>query len=81
MDIKKIGDVVYEKEVQELKAKTKAKGIILVVIEGDRNTNVYECATAVDSDKVAGIPGFLFALAIRIARDLENFFNLHGKNN
>lgn len=75
------GKTVYEKEARDLFAKVKAKGIILIVIGGDRNVDHYEVTSMITGEEIRKVPGFLMALAVRIAHDVARLFTPSGLSN
>jgi len=74
----------YEKEVRELLDRLKCKGVILIVIDGERpGADHYEVASALKGNviDIAKIPFFLMTLAQKFAADINGLMTNRGSKN
>lgn len=84
MDELHVGKVsVFEKEARELMEKVKAKGVIIIVIEGNREgADHYEVASVIKGDplEMMKLPYMLMALADKFMRDIKNLIRPENRN-
>lgn len=69
----RFGTVVYKNEVEELMARLRAKGIVLIVIKGKRNHDDVEFSSMIEGSWVAFTAGAMAQTALAMLRRLEDF--------